>query len=193
MCTEVPGWSTATTSTIFCMSKCMPNQVVTKPNACLLLYVLCLTIFPVRPESEPSSDQISAMKVRVLELGLSPYADFGIFVNFQHCFSKTLKFLNHILQPDGTFKAVEVPGPPHYDQWLSSWKVFENTLLMFEVTDGDSKRPVVKSCGTSRWFYGNSRRMNNKSVSSYVNKYIYIYIVQFVFIVGVGGYSFDGH
>lgn len=100
---------------------------------------------PVRPESEPSSDQISAMKVRVLELGLSPYADFGIFVNFQHRFSKTLKFLNHILQPDGTFKAVEVPGPPHYDQWLSSWKVFENTLLMFEVADGEVKRPVTPS------------------------------------------------
>ncbi len=86
---------------------------------------------PVRPESEPSSDQISAMKVRVMELGLPPYADFAIFVNFQHRFSKTLKFLNHILQPDGTFKAVEVPGPPNYDQWLSSWRVFENTLLMF--------------------------------------------------------------
>ena len=85
---------------------------------------------PVRPEAEPSSDQISAMKVRVMELGLPPYADFAVFVNFQHRFSKTLKFLNHILQPDGTFKAIEVPGPPNYDQWLSSWRVFENTLLM---------------------------------------------------------------
>ena len=69
---------------------------------------------PVRPEAEPSADQISAMKVRVMEFGLPPYADFAIFVNFQHRFSKTLKFLNHILQPDGTFKAVEVPGPPNY-------------------------------------------------------------------------------
>ena len=41
---------------------------------------------PVRPESEPSPDQISAMKVRVMELGLPPYADFAIFVNFQHRF-----------------------------------------------------------------------------------------------------------
>ena len=98
---------------------------------------------PVRPEAEPTPDQISALKVRVMDLLLSPYADFSIFVNFQHRFSKTLKFLNHILQPDGTFKAVEVPGPPNYDQWLSSWKVFENTLLMFEVGTRAGSLPVA--------------------------------------------------
>ena len=99
---------------------------------------------PVRPECEPSPDQISALKVRVLDLELSPYADFAIFVNFQHRFFKTLKFLNHVLQADGSFKAIEVPGPPSYDHWLTSWRVFENTLLMFEheVTVGH-KVPVV--------------------------------------------------
>eukprot|EP00435_Cladocopium_sp_Y103_P045468 s273_g13.t1 len=68
---------------------------------------------PVRPEAEPSPDQISAMKGR---------------------FSRTLKFLNHVLQPDGTFKAVEVPGPPSYD---------ENTLLMLEKDVGGNKVPVA--------------------------------------------------
>ena len=34
---------------------------------------------PVRPEAEPSPDQISAMKVRVLQLDMAPYADFGIY------------------------------------------------------------------------------------------------------------------
>jgi hypothetical protein len=98
---------------------------------------------PVRPEAEPSPDQISAMKVRVLDLDLPPYADFAIFVNFQGRFSRTLKFLNHILQPDGTFKAVEVPGPPSYDAWLSSWRVYENTLLMLEKDVGGNKVPVA--------------------------------------------------
>lgn len=102
---------------------------------------------PVRPECEPSPDQISALKVRVLDLELSPYADFAIFVNFQHRFFKTLKFLNHVLQADGTFKAVEVPGPPSYDHWLTSWRVFENTLLMFEhtVTAGTTVPVVTQS------------------------------------------------
>ena len=67
----------------------------------------------------------------------------AVFVNFQGRFSRTLKFLNHILQPDGTFKAVEVPGPPSYDAWLSSWRVYENTLLMLEKDVGGNKVPVA--------------------------------------------------
>ena len=98
---------------------------------------------PVRPEAEPSPDQISAMKVRVLQLDMAPYADFGIFVSHQRRFSKTLKFLNHLLQPDGTFRAVEVPGPPSYDDWESSWQVFANTLLTLEVGTGPDALPVA--------------------------------------------------
>eukprot|EP00435_Cladocopium_sp_Y103_P060710 s216_g22.t1 len=98
---------------------------------------------PVRPEAEPSPDQISAMKVRVLQLNMAPYADFGIFVSHQRRFSKTLKFLNHLLQPDGSFRAVEVPGPPSYDDWESSWQVFANTLLTLEVKLDQDMVPVV--------------------------------------------------
>ena len=98
---------------------------------------------PVRPETEPSPDQIAAMKARVLEMDLAPYADFAIFVNFQGRFSKALKFLNHVLQPDGTFKAVEVSGPPNFDTWTQSWKVYVNTLLTLEVEVAGAKVPVV--------------------------------------------------
>ena len=66
---------------------------------------------PVRPEAEPSPDQISAMKVRVLDLELPPYADFAIFVNFQGRFSRTLKFLNHILQPEAPSKLWRYQDP----------------------------------------------------------------------------------
>ena len=49
-----------------------------------------------------------------------------------------------MLQPDGTFRAVEVPGPPSFEQWLSSWKVFENTLLMFQTEAAPGiQNPVV--------------------------------------------------
>lgn len=90
----------------------------------------------VRPEVEPTPDQISAMKVRVVDLRLAPYADFALFVNYQSRFAKSLKFTNHILQPDGSFRSMEVPGPPNFDAWLSSWNVFENTLLMLTVPIG---------------------------------------------------------
>eukprot|EP00435_Cladocopium_sp_Y103_P054891 s40_g18.t1 len=98
---------------------------------------------PVRPETEPSADQIAAMKARVLEMDLSPYADFAVFVNFQGRFSKALKFLNHVLQPDGTFKAVEVSGPPNFDAWTLSWKVYVNTLLTLEVVVGTKKVSIA--------------------------------------------------
>ena len=57
------------------------------------------------------------------------YEDFALFVNFQRRFAKSLKFKNHILQPDGSFRSVEVPGPPNYDAWLVCWNV-----LMFQVS-----------------------------------------------------------
>eukprot|EP00435_Cladocopium_sp_Y103_P036126 s642_g9.t1 len=98
---------------------------------------------PVRPETEPSADQIAAMKARVLEMDLSPYADFAVFVNFQGRFSKAFKFLNHVLQPDGTFKAVEVSGPPNFDAWTLSWKVYVNTLLTLEVVVGTKKVSIA--------------------------------------------------
>ncbi len=43
-----------------------------------------------------------------------------------------------MLQPDGTFKTVEVPGPPNFDAWYASWKVFESTLLMLTTVDAGS-------------------------------------------------------
>eukprot|EP00435_Cladocopium_sp_Y103_P016613 s3999_g4.t1 len=79
---------------------------------------------PVRPETEPSADQIAAMKARGR-------------------FSKALKFLNHVLQPDGTFKAVEVSGPPNFDAWTLSWKVYVNTLLTLEVVVGTKKVSIA--------------------------------------------------
>ena len=90
----------------------------------------------IRADTEPSDDQIAAIKVRVLDLGLSPYADFALFTNFQLRFLKSLKFTNHVLQTDGTWRTVEVPGPPDFDAWYASWRVFENVLLGLSVSSG---------------------------------------------------------
>jgi hypothetical protein len=99
----------------------------------------------IRADTEPTDDQIAALKVRVVDLGLSPYADFGLFTNFQLRFLKSLKFTNHVLQADGTWRTVEVPGPPDWDSWYSSWRVFENVMLGLTM-----ERPNVGSPGTSK-------------------------------------------
>lgn len=98
---------------------------------------------PVRPEAEPSPDQISAMKVRVLDLEMAPYADFGLFVNHQQRFARTLKFMSHQLQPDGTWRSVEIHGPPNFDTWLASWRVYENVLLMLTKPVGGGLQPII--------------------------------------------------
>jgi hypothetical protein len=87
-----------------------------------------------------------ALRTRVLDLQLSPYADFALFTPFHLRHMKNLKFANHILQPDGSFKTVEVPGPPNFDAWYASWRVFESTLLMLTTTDsGVNVVPIVSS------------------------------------------------
>lgn len=105
----------------------------------------------VRPDAEPSDDQIMALKTRIVDLHMSPYADFALFTNFHLRFLKTLKFMNHIPQADGTFKTVEVPGPPDFDAWYASWKVYENTILGLSIEDpkipGDNKLLPVISQG----------------------------------------------
>ena len=99
----------------------------------------------IRLDTEPTDDQIAAIKMRVVELKLSPYADFALFTNFHLRFLKGLKFTNHVLQTDGTWRTVEVPGPPDWDAWYSSWRVFENTLLGLTVANPSAAggRPVV--------------------------------------------------
>ena len=49
-----------------------------------------------------------------------------------------------MMQPDGSFKTVEVQGPANWDVWYASWKVYCNTLLGLQVTrDGGQKEAVV--------------------------------------------------
>ena len=104
----------------------------------------------VRADQEPTDDQIAALKVRVVDLNMSPYADFALFTNFGLRFLKGLKFTNHVMQPDGSWRTVEVPGPPNYDAWYTSWRVFENVLLGLTVkvpdpsgTGPDIDKPII--------------------------------------------------
>jgi hypothetical protein len=97
------------------------------------------------PEAEPSADQIAAIKTRVVDLKMTPYADFALFTPYNMRFLKALKFKNFVLQPDGTFKSIEVPGPPNYESWYASWRVYENVLLMLRVEDPSGNEVMVVS------------------------------------------------
>ena len=96
--------------------------------------------FPLA-DPEPTNDQISAMRSRVVSQGLAPYADFAVFVLR---FAKLLRYQSHTLQSDGTFLTVESPGPANWHIWYASWKVYTNALLgLVHTAPGGAVVPVV--------------------------------------------------
>ena len=72
------------------------------------------------PDAEPSTAQIIALKTKIVDMRMEPAADFAPVTNFHPRFMRTLKSMNHIIQPDGTVKTVEVSGLPDYDARYSS-------------------------------------------------------------------------
>jgi hypothetical protein len=108
---------------------------------------------PPLTDADPSPEQISALKVRVIDHGDSPWADFALFTPFNARFLKQLKFKSYVLQSDGSFKTVEVPGPANFEIWQSSWKVFQNVLLGLTVQGPDNEvLPVVTPCVLEEYF-----------------------------------------
>ena len=87
------------------------------------------------PDAEPSVDQLSALKVRVISQLDTPYADFALFTPFNARFQKSSKVKNFVFQPDGSFKMMEVAGLPNWDTWHAGWRVYANTLLMMAGAD----------------------------------------------------------
>ena len=95
-------------------------------------------------DSEPTNDQISATRSRVVDHGLAPYADFAVFVPFGLRFAKLLRYQSHVLQSDGTFLTIESPGPANWDVWYARWKVYTTTLLgLVHSGPGGAEVPVV--------------------------------------------------
>lgn len=83
-------------------------------------------------EAEPSPEQLSALLDKVVHRDEEPYADFSVLTPFGRRVQRALRLRSWLLQPDGTYKAVEVPGPPSYVAWLACWKVYRSVLFMLQ-------------------------------------------------------------
>ena len=81
------------------------------------------------PEKEPTPDQICAMHMKIVKLGAEPYADFSLLTPHGRM-QKVLRHRSWILQQDGTYHAVDVPGPECWETWKACWDVYEVILLM---------------------------------------------------------------
>ena len=85
--------------------------------------------FPLE-EAEPTEDQISAANERVIERDESPYADFSVLTPFGRRTAKALRLRSWVLQPDGSYRSVEIPGPPTWEAWYACYLVYRAILFM---------------------------------------------------------------
>ena len=107
---------------------------------------------------EPTSDQISAV-FQILAADAAPYADFAIFGPHGKRLLMKLVFINFTLQPDGSWQKKELPGPPSFELWWQSWRVYRTTLLLVDAADpehldnyGEYIRGLHTNYGSECWF-----------------------------------------
>jgi hypothetical protein len=81
-------------------------------------------------EKEPSPDQVAALHMRVVTLNMEPYADFSLLTPYGRRVAKTLRHRSWIMQEDGSYRPMEVPGPESFETWDACYKVYEVILLM---------------------------------------------------------------
>ncbi|CAL1133522.1 unnamed protein product [Cladocopium goreaui] len=108
-------------------------------------------------ESEPTPEQIASMYQRVVQLGEPPYADFSILTPYGKRAQKQMKARAWTIQQDGTFRALEVPGPPTYKAWAACWRVFRSLLFMLK--HPSSGNPVATPACSEEYFE-NVTRLN---------------------------------
>ena len=81
-------------------------------------------------ESEPTPEQIAALKDRVESRSEAPYCDFSIFTPYGRRMQKQMRTKAWVFQPDGSFRTMDVPGPNTFAAWTACWKVYRSTLYM---------------------------------------------------------------
>ena len=92
--------------------------VLTKPHLEKLFaaYRTARGEFPSE-EIEPTEEQISAVH-QLINTGCPPYVDFSIFGPYGRRLLRKLTFISyHYHAPEGTWKRLELPGPPDFESW----------------------------------------------------------------------------
>ena len=89
---------------------------------------------PQQEEEEPSADQLQALYHRTVVLGNAPYVDHAVWGPFGRKTTRANKFRTWIPTSDGSYISKELPGPENFQQWLSSWRVFEAAAIMLDLS-----------------------------------------------------------
>ena len=90
---------------------------------------------PPQESEEPSPNQLAGLAKRVFRDDGPPYCDFGIYGPYERKLSKTLRCRIYTPLGDGTFLQRELPGPPTFQAWQASWRVFRTSCLMLDIVN----------------------------------------------------------
>ena len=94
-------------------------------------YVRWMGALPDESE-EPSPGQLAGLAKR-MDGGGPPYVDFAIFLPYGRRSEKSHKFRTYIPLGNGEIQVKEQPGPPNYQAWLASWRVFKCACIMLDI------------------------------------------------------------
>ena len=72
---------------------------------------------------------------QVVAADLVPYADFAILGPYGRRMVGKLSYCAYTYQPDGTRHRRELPGPPSWEHWWSSYRVLRTIYLLLDVAD----------------------------------------------------------
>lgn len=106
-------------------------------------------------DAERTPEQLAALYARVVERGEAPYADFSVLTPFGRRMAKQMKARGWMLQQDGSFKALDIPGPPTFDTWAACWKVYRAGLFMLRhppATPGNPPLKVVTAAALEEYY-----------------------------------------
>jgi hypothetical protein len=81
------------------------------------------------------------MHLRIVTLGMEPYADFSLLTAYGRRMAKVLRHRSWVFQQDGTYRPMEVPGPDSFVNWDACFKVYEVIMLMLRFPPPGGGRP----------------------------------------------------
>ena len=106
----------------------------------------------------PTEEQVSAIK-QILDCDRFPYACFSIFGPFGKRMLAKMVYLAYLFMPDGSWQKKELPGPPTFEHWWASFRVFRVALLLLkavppELLDNyaDMVKRFASTYGPQAWF-----------------------------------------
>jgi hypothetical protein len=149
-------------------------------TACAM-YARYRAIFGMDPpgDIEPTTDQIAAIKM-LDDRNFIPGVDFSLFGPHGRRAMKKLTYAAQMRDPETqSYKRRDLPGPPDFDTWFRSRKVFKCTCLLLDICKvepldaySDHIRFLHQEHGREHWFIilQADSRLREKSFERWLRK-----------------------